>query len=202
MGLCPSIPVHSSMARFVLRSLVQSPYLPHSLSPNVLADLLLEQLRNGLLISLPPRLIRRLKSHFHHLPPPCGPTGVDIILGLNGYVWVSSGTTTERREGGEGFDAEAVYSDKNDVLPSLASVDEWTLMGYEQEISPESREAISMVGNIVRMLAGHGVPLTDALLGDAYDWVVVSGIKGRPLSGDEGERMVVAVTGMDVQSAL
>jgi len=40
---------------------------------------------------------------------------VDIILGLNGFVWVSSGTTEERREGGEGFDAEGVYSDKNDV---------------------------------------------------------------------------------------
>jgi len=73
------------------------------------------KLRNGHLLTLPPRLIRRLKSHFHHLPPPCGPTGVDIILGLNGFVWVSSGTIEERREGGEGFDAEGVYSDKNDV---------------------------------------------------------------------------------------
>lgn len=77
------------------------------------------KLRNGVLLSLPPRLIRRLKSHFHHLPPPCGPTGVDIILGLNGYVWVSLGTTQEQRDGGEGFDAEGVYSDKNDV--SLAN---------------------------------------------------------------------------------
>ena len=74
-----------------------------------------DQLRNGLLLNIPPRLIRRLKSHFHHIPPPCGPTGVDIILGLNGFVWVSVGTTTEKREGGEGFDAEGVYSDKNDV---------------------------------------------------------------------------------------
>ena len=36
-------------------------------------------------------------------------------MGLNGFVWVSAGLTTERREGGEGFDAEGVYSDKNDV---------------------------------------------------------------------------------------
>lgn len=73
------------------------------------------QLRNGQLVSIPPYLIRRLKSHFYHIPPPCGPTGVDIILGLNGYVWVSLGTTQEKRDGGEGFDAEGVYSDKNDV---------------------------------------------------------------------------------------
>ena len=36
-------------------------------------------------------------------------------MGLNGFVWVSAGMTVERREGGEGFDAEGVYSDKNDV---------------------------------------------------------------------------------------
>jgi exosome complex component RRP4 len=40
---------------------------------------------------------------------------VDIILGLNGYVWISMGTDLEKREMGEGFDAEGVYSDKNDV---------------------------------------------------------------------------------------
>jgi exosome complex component RRP4 len=83
--------------------------------PRVRGSGLTLQLRNGLLLSLPPRLIRRLKSHFHHIPPPCGPTGVDLILGLNGYVWVSMGTAVEQREGGDGFDAEGVYSDKNDV---------------------------------------------------------------------------------------
>jgi len=77
------------------------------------------QLRNGQLVQIPPHLIRRLKSHFYHIPPPCGPTGVDIILGLNGYVWVSLGTTQEKRDGGEGFDAEGVYSDKNDVSDQM-----------------------------------------------------------------------------------
>jgi len=47
---------------------------------------------------------------------------VDIILGLNGFVWVSSGTIEERREGGEGFDAEGVYSDKNDVSRSCVGI--------------------------------------------------------------------------------
>lgn len=73
------------------------------------------KLRNGQLLSLPPRLVRRLKSHFYHLPPPCGPAGVDVILGLNGYVWVSLGTSQASREGGEGFDAEGVYRNENDV---------------------------------------------------------------------------------------
>jgi exosome complex component RRP4 len=86
------------------------------------------KLRNGLLQPLPPHLIRRLKSHFHHLPPPCGPSGVDVILGLNGWVWVSAGTGAGAGADGDGqgsaqvpaadadgFGAEGVYSNVNDV---------------------------------------------------------------------------------------
>jgi exosome complex RNA-binding protein Rrp4 len=106
------------------------------LSNGIQAD---DQLRNGHLLTLPPRLIRRLKSHFHHLPPPCGPTGVDIILGLNGFVWVSSGTVEERREGGEGFDAEGVYSDKNDVSRLLTYEVILTSRIYRQRVEKQSR---------------------------------------------------------------
>lgn len=59
---------------------------------------------------VPPILVRRLKSHFLTLP-----CGVDLILGLNGYVWVSKHVKENEQEGEEGFDAEAVYSNVNDV---------------------------------------------------------------------------------------
>ena len=68
------------------------------------------QLRNGQLVSVPPILVRRLKSHFVSLP-----CGVDLILGLNGYIWVSKHVKQNEQEGEEGFDAEAVYSNQNDV---------------------------------------------------------------------------------------
>jgi len=55
-------------------------------------------------------LVRRLKSHFLTLP-----CGVDLILGLNGYIWVSKHVKENEQEGEEGFDAEAVYSNVNDV---------------------------------------------------------------------------------------
>lgn len=45
------------------------------------------------------------------------PCGVDVILGMNGYVWVSKHIQENRQEGEEGFDAEAVYSNVNDVRP-------------------------------------------------------------------------------------
>ena len=62
------------------------------------------------MVAVPPILIRRLKSHFVSLP-----CGVDLILGLNGYIWVSKHVKQSEQEGEEGFDAEAVYSNKNDV---------------------------------------------------------------------------------------
>lgn len=61
-------------------------------------------------MTVSPILVRRLKSHFLTLP-----CGVDLILGLNGYIWVSKHVKESEQEGEEGFDAEAVYSNQNDV---------------------------------------------------------------------------------------
>ncbi|KAK8864183.1 hypothetical protein IAR55_001429 [Kwoniella newhampshirensis] len=138
------------------------------------------KLRNGFLITVPPQLIRRLKSHFHHIPPPCGPTGVDIILGLNGFVWVSSGTSQERREGGEGFDAEGVYSDRND------------------DITPEGRQAISLIANLIKLLAREGVPLTETLIGEAYTWAAKNGLGIGTLNEEVEERLLSEVVGLDI----
>ena len=71
------------------------------------------QLRNGQLVCVPPVLIRRHKSHFVSLP-----CGVDLILGLNGYIWVSKHIGRNRQQGEEGLDAESVYSNQNEVCPT------------------------------------------------------------------------------------
>lgn len=57
----------------------------------------------------------RLKSHFHTLP-----FGVDLIIGLNGYIWVSKTVAKPLRPDGEeaGFgeeSGEGVYSSENEV---------------------------------------------------------------------------------------
>lgn len=61
-------------------------------------------------MTVPPILIRRLKTHFFALP-----CGVDIILGVNGYIWVSKHVKEHEQVGEDAFDAAAVYSNKNDV---------------------------------------------------------------------------------------
>lgn len=88
---------------------------------------------------VPPVLVRRLKSHFLELP-----CGVDVILGLNGYIWVSKHVQEQNQEGEEGFDAEAVYSNVNDVRVSnvskqigLTEQDVRKSMSLHETLSPE-----------------------------------------------------------------
>lgn len=131
------------------------------------------KLRNGMLVSLSPRLIRRLKSHFIHLPPPCGTKGVDVILGLNGYVWVSLGSRQGRDLNAEGLESEGVYRNDND------------------EMSAEDRMAITDVANVIMMLATHDVPLSDTLISEGYAWLREVGVEpGAPGSQELGDRLV------------
>jgi len=69
-------------------------------------------------VTVPPVLIVRLKSHFHSLP-----FGVDLIIGLNGYIWVSKTVAKTLNADGEevGFgeeSGEGVYSGQNEVRPT------------------------------------------------------------------------------------
>ncbi|QRW02864.1 exosome complex component RRP40 [Ceratobasidium sp. AG-Ba] len=118
-----------------------------------------------------PRLIRRLKSHFFTLP-----CGVDVIMGLNGYIWVSKHVKEMNQVGEEGFDAEAVYSNKND------SIDTTTL------------RAIARVSNVIRSLARSHIPLTDCLIEQAYEWVVDQNVEIMDIVSEEvAESMVASV---------
>ena len=144
-------------------------------------------------MTVPPVLIRRLKSHFVALP-----CGVDLILGLNGYIWVSKHVKESEQEGEDGFDAEAVYSNKNDVSPPWSilslTLEPSRSTGIWQPIDDATRAAIARVSNIIRALAAHFVPLTDAVLLEAYEWAVEqeSGIKDI-LHDDHVEHMVASI---------
>ncbi|GAB1518448.1 Exosome complex component rrp4 [Rhizoctonia solani] len=127
------------------------------------------KLRNGQLVQVPNGLVRRLKSHFFSLP-----CGVDLILGLNGYIWVSKHVKEINQVGEEGFDAEAVYSNKNDPIDTTTS------------------RAIIRVCNIIRVLARHHVPLTDHLIEQAYEWVIDQNIQIVDILNEENGESLVA----------
>lgn len=124
---------------------------------------------------------------------------MDVILGLNGFVWVSSGTTEERREGGEGFDAEGVYSDKNDVRIFSFSISQ-DIKTEHQDIDAEGRKAIATISSIISTFAKHNIPITDGLINDAYAWVQGRGQPHGQLSQEDGERLMLELVEVDVSS--
>ncbi|KAH7105943.1 hypothetical protein BKA62DRAFT_747802 [Auriculariales sp. MPI-PUGE-AT-0066] len=118
------------------------------------------KLRNGQLVTVPPVLVRRLKSHFIALS-----CDVDLILGLNGRIWVSKHVQQPEDgadDAGE-IDASLVYSNQNDL----------NITAHLQNIDSGTREAIARVSNIIRVAADRFIPvLSDTLLDAAYEWSV------------------------------
>lgn len=115
------------------------------------------KLRNGRLVIVPTTLVIRLKSHFHSLP-----YGIDMIVGLNGYVWVqapsamSKAEETVRKTAGDDWQPEAsasmaIYSSQNDVI--------------EEDI----RSKIDRTAACVEILARNWISITLAHIQAAYE---------------------------------
>ncbi|RUS22588.1 hypothetical protein BC937DRAFT_88349 [Endogone sp. FLAS-F59071] len=106
------------------------------------------KLRNGTLTIVPPALVQRSKSHFHKLP-----YGVDVILGLNGYIWVSKTTSKSGDIGkaAEEAEAEMVYSNEN------------------EPITNQERETIARVSNCIAALARRFMYINNTIIIYTYE---------------------------------
>ena len=130
-----------------------------------------------------------MKSHFCSLP-----SGVDLILGLNGYIWISKHVPDNEKEG-EGFDTEVVYSNQNDVRFYCDSGFLVNDLISLQDIDDATRTAIARVSNIIKVLASRSLPITDTIVLEAYEWAVEhdSDVKDLLLE-DVADAMIAAVT--------
>lgn len=116
----------------------------------------------------------RSKSHFHTLP-----FGVDLIIGLNGYIWISKTIKKETRLDGEeaGFgeeSGEGVYSGENEVRPANRTRRIRPPLTHAsahptQDISPATRASITRVALLISLLATHCIPITAELVTEAHD---------------------------------
>ncbi|KAJ1859142.1 Exosome complex component rrp4 [Coemansia sp. RSA 1822] len=100
------------------------------------------KLRNGTFVSVFPQLVPRSRTHFHTLP-----CGVDVVLGVNGYIWVSKHVPVARVEA----NAEHIYSDEN------------------ESISDDERESIARVANCIGLLNRLYVKITDTSIIFAFE---------------------------------
>ena len=152
------------------------------------------KLRNGYFLKVKAGGIVRGKSHIVTLEAANGAGEVDVILGVNGYVWVSKKVTLQAPPGGESITrleeeaSEAIYSNVN------------------EDIAPVTRREIARVGNCVRAMVRWNVRVDEEVLNAVYlsaleleemgfegDGSIGSGVEC--LEGEVGRRVVEA--GMD-----
>ncbi|KAI8921903.1 hypothetical protein DFJ77DRAFT_425019 [Powellomyces hirtus] len=101
------------------------------------------KLRNGSLVTVPSALVKRTKSHFVTLP-----CGLDVILGLNGYIWVSKHVP---------------------ISPEMANQPDALYHNDNEPISDSERETIARVCNCILALAKHNNFISDTMIVYAYD---------------------------------
>lgn len=106
-------------------------------------------------MQVPLQLIVRLKSHFISLE-----CGVDVILGINGYVWVQSRSLQAATSADDmmtdespqaGASTASIYSSKND------------------HIDLDTRQAIDRVTACINVLASQSIVVSDTNISAAYD---------------------------------
>ncbi|KAI8620296.1 hypothetical protein BC830DRAFT_1059443 [Chytriomyces sp. MP71] len=112
------------------------------------------KLRSGSLVTIPASLVKRSKSHFIHYTLAPG-LHVDVILGMNGYVWVCKGSGAGK--------------DKPDT-PQQAQEDADALYANVNEpVSDVERLAIARVANCVLALAKEGEYVTEQMVLYAHE---------------------------------
>ncbi|MFH4982212.1 hypothetical protein AB6A40_008921 [Gnathostoma spinigerum] len=98
------------------------------------------KLSQGVLAKVSPFLIKRRKTHFHDLP-----CGASIILGCNGYIWISP-----------------IVSDEQNLTGGYAQ-------NLDEVIDPAVRQVIARLANCVDVLAKNCIPLYDTSIMYAYE---------------------------------
>ncbi|KAJ3302410.1 exosome non-catalytic core subunit rrp4 [Kappamyces sp. JEL0829] len=101
------------------------------------------KLRNGTLVIVPSALVQRAKSHFITLP-----CGVDLVLGLNGYIHV----------------AKHVH-----ISPEMANQPEGLYGNQNSDISDEERLTIARVCNVIAALADFRMVIHESIIVYAYE---------------------------------
>ncbi|XP_016928060.1 exosome complex component RRP4 [Drosophila suzukii] len=131
------------------------------------------KLSQGILVKVFPALVKRRKMHFHNLP-----CGASVILGNNGYIWISP-TKGQEQEGGEGGfalnlnehiprgDREVIARLRNSVLAlakcKLMIYDTSIQYAYEESLKYEAHELLQQ--NVIYDIGEQ----TQARLRDADD---------------------------------
>ena len=139
------------------------------------------KLRNGYLVRVSARGIQRARSQVLTLAAARGAGELDVVLGVNGYVWIAKRVVLEAKGASitrlEEEASEAIYSSVND------------------DIAPQTRREIARVGNCVKALVRHHVRVDEEMLTAVYEVALEAadeegGDLDETLEGEAGRRVV------------
>lgn len=114
------------------------------------------KLRNGFLVQVPSSLVMRLRTHQCQLPG-----GVDMILGINGYIWLSKSSGPTKTSAPGGTDVSITRLEQEASFQIYSSVND--------EISTVTRENIARYANCIEALAYKEIGINEARLIAAYE---------------------------------
>ncbi|RKO94873.1 hypothetical protein CAUPRSCDRAFT_9630, partial [Caulochytrium protostelioides] len=119
------------------------------------------KLADGVMVAVPSALVKRLKSHFVVLDH-----GVSMILGLNGYVWISrTPSAQEQKAQAHLFAGHHNFYDAPGSTPTAAPKAAEAVAGADEPLDPHAgREQIVRVRNCILGLVERKVMLTDQLI--------------------------------------
>jgi len=121
------------------------------------------KLENGVLVCVAPGLVKRLKQHFLTLRG----CNVDVILGLNGCIWLTESISSLRAEGlgqlsvgPDGQMLDAVDTAADAMQEGIAeSIEKLKSIAASRTISNDARARIARVKNSLLFLSHRHVPI-------------------------------------------
>lgn len=119
------------------------------------------RLSNGVLITVPPSLVRRLKQHVVSLP-----VGVDAIIGLNGYIWLTEtfAQGDAASASGAGAGGEEGAGELDDVAAAAAglvgAIERRKELAATRVIQPQGRAAVARVHNAIAALRTRAIAIS------------------------------------------
>ncbi|GAM25681.1 hypothetical protein SAMD00019534_088560, partial [Acytostelium subglobosum LB1] len=135
------------------------------------------KLQNGTFMRVPSSLIKRGKLHFHTLE-----CGVDVILGVNGYIWLAD-AAQQRKQAELIQNHEKEHYDQPLLLPQSV-----------KEIGREARENIARVRNCIEVLRRSFMLIHPRSIMDIYQLSLKMSLPSKDmLHPDKIQLMIAAV---------
>ncbi|CAI5968176.1 unnamed protein product [Closterium sp. NIES-64] len=130
------------------------------------------KLSGGLLVHVPPYLVRRLKQHFHMLSP----SGPLLVFGCNGWLWVGQPPPPTSSSGPSGTQGEGASGGVGGGAGGKGAA--------ETAVGVEERERICRVAAAIRALERGGLAVDPPALARVVEWSVAMGVSVAEM-GDE-----------------